>query len=154
VFGASVADFVASEEGRDVRNQAAVVLDSVGGGKENIAPQTAQLEPAQMKKTADRAMQLLTDLKRTMWDDVGVVRTRSGLESALEELNEMREEAIHLHATCPTLETAAVRDAAFSGYAVAQAALANKASVGAHCIVAYNVESDSDEEEQAAAAGQ
>jgi L-aspartate oxidase len=153
VFGASVADFVASEEGRDVRNQAAQVLSSSAEhGKNNAPSTTSSLEPANIENAAHRAMQLLTDLRRTMWDDVGVVRTPSGLENALEELNEIREEAVDLHATCVTLETAAVRDAAFSGYAVAQAALANRQSVGAHCIVP-DAESDSDEDELVSAAG-
>jgi L-aspartate oxidase len=153
VFGASVADFVASEEGRDVRNQAAQVLSSSAEhGKNNAPSTTSSLEPANIENAAHRAMQLLTDLRRTMWDEVGVVRTPSGLENALEELNEIREEAVDLHATCVTLETAAVRDAAFSGYAVAQAALANRQSVGAHCIVP-DAESDSDEDELVSAAG-
>jgi L-aspartate oxidase len=153
VFGASVADFVASEEGRNVQNQAAQVLQSVGGGVHHKNSATP-LEPAQMKNAVNRAVELLGDLKKTMWDDVGVVRTRSGLESGLVELDEFREEAIHLHATCPTLETAAVRDAAFAGHAVARAALANRASIGAHCIVPDgDVESESDEDEPVAAAG-
>jgi L-aspartate oxidase len=152
VFGASVADFVASEEGRNVRSEATQVLHSVGGGKHHENSATA-LESLQIEKTVHRAVELLAELKKTMWDDVGVVRTRSGLESALVELDQIREEAIHLHATCSTLETAAVRDAAFAGHAVARAALANRASIGAHCIVPDSeVESESDEDEPAMAA--
>jgi L-aspartate oxidase len=152
VFGASVADFVASEEGRNVRSEATQVLHSVGGGMNSESAATA-LEPLAIKKTVERAVELLAELKKTMWDDVGVVRTRSGLESAQVELDQIREEAIHLHKTCSTLETAAVRDAAFAGHAVARAALANKASIGAHCIVPdHEVESESDEDEPAMAA--
>lgn len=150
VFGASVADFVASEEGRNLRNQATQVLHSVGGGVHHDNSATS-LEPVHMEKAVQRAVELLAELKKTMWDDVGVVRTRSGLESALVELDQIREEAIHLHATCSTLETAAVRDAAFAGHAVACAALANRASIGAHCIVP-DAESESDEDEPVMAA--
>jgi L-aspartate oxidase len=154
VFGASVADFVGSEEGRDVRNETAQLLESVnsGTGFKNNVSNMASLEPVHIENAAHRAMQLLGELRRIMWDNVGVVRTPSGLKSALEELNEIREEAIDLHATYPTLETAAVRDAAYSGHAVADAALTNRTSVGAHCIVP-DAESDSDEDEPAAAAG-
>jgi hypothetical protein len=38
-------------------------------------------------------------------------------------------------AASPSLETAVMRDAAFAGYAFAQTALANRALVGAQCIV-------------------
>jgi aspartate oxidase len=88
-----------------------------------------------------------------MWDNVGVVRTPSGLEAALDQLSEIREEAMYLHAMCPTLETAAVRDAAFAGQAVTEAALANRTSAGAHFIVADESEdSDGEDDQQVAAA--
>jgi aspartate oxidase len=85
-----------------------------------------------------------------MWDNVGVVRNSRGLEIALEDLNDIRAEANKLHRMSPTLETAGVRDAAFAGLAVAEAAIANRESRGAHCIV--EPAEDSDEEEQQLAA--
>jgi len=96
-------------------------------------------------------MQLLRELRRTMWDYVGVVRTPGGLSTAVEDLVDIQQEANHLYATWSTLETAAVRDAAGAGLAVARAALANPQSAGAHCIVP-DAEVDSDDEDMAAAA--
>ena len=161
VFGAAVGDFVGSQEGQVLRDHAASAL-SVGpnglnglNGHVNGSHQSP-LEPTQIESTAHRAMQLLTSLRSVMWDHVGVVRTPSGLRIAKENLQSIREEADYLHATCPTLETAAMRDAAYAGVAVTEAALANRQSAGAHCLVPdpvmVNVEEDSyedsDEEEQ------
>ena len=83
-----------------------------------------------------------------MWDNVGVVRTPLGLEKALDEMGSIRQEARQLYSMCPTLETAAVRDAAYAGYAVAEAASHNQTSLGAHYIVPdEEEESESDEAE-------
>jgi hypothetical protein len=50
------------------------------------------------------------------------------------------------------LETAAVRDATCAGHAVALAAKANKTSAGAHCLVADEAMTDSDDEQDLAMA--
>ena len=71
---------------------------------------------------------------------------------ASEALGEIRDEATDLHQVCPTLETSAVRDAAFAGEAVAVASYRNRESAGAHYIVADGDDSDSDDEQQAVAA--
>jgi len=146
VFGATVADFVASAEGAEARGRAMSILE---GMPQPRPIKRSSLEPFHIENTAHRAMILLRSLRRTMWDYVGVARTPSGLETALEDLHEVRKEVAHLHAMCPTLETAAVRDAACAGYAVAQAALANRTSAGAHFIMAE--ESDNDEDMVASA---
>ena len=44
-------------------------------------------------------------------------------------------EACDLFERTPSMETAAIRDAAYAGEAVSKAALANRVSAGAHCIV-------------------
>ena len=62
-----------------------------------------------------------------------------------------RAEATKLHRTSPTLETSGLRDAAYAGLAVAEAALANRESAGAHCIIPDATDSDSDDEQVAAA---
>mmetsp|Transcript_28313 Transcript_28313/g.77727 ORF Transcript_28313/g.77727 Transcript_28313/m.77727 type:complete len:594 (-) Transcript_28313:85-1866(-) len=152
VFGASVSDFVGSEQGQDIRSQTAARIFSqmppIGNSRTR---NPASLEPLHIQNASDRAMKLLQELRRNMWDYVGVVRTPRGLETAMEELEDIRAEAEHIHATCPTLETAAVRDATCAGCVVASAANANQTSAGAHCI-APDSEVDSDEEEDAVAA--
>ncbi|KAL7567145.1 hypothetical protein ACA910_009471 [Epithemia clementina (nom. ined.)] len=176
VFGASVADFVGSDHGKEMGDCAASQLlvgengslpssfvSTSNGIHTNRRPtamkrrlswtmsSSSSLEPLHIENAAHRAMELLRSLRRTMWDHVGVVRTSNGLQTALEELHDIREEAEHLHTTWPTLETAAVRDAAHAGYAVAAAAHANPTSVGAHCVVP-DVEVESEEEMAIAAA--
>lgn len=149
VFGASVADFIGSSEGLGIRTEAGQKLQLLLRNQPRF--RSHSLEPSHIDNAAYKAMQKLCRLRRTMWDNVGVVRTSRGLQTALEDLNEIRSEANKLHRMCPTLETAGVRDAAFAGLAVAEAAIANRVSAGAHCILTDAAE-DSDEEEQVAAA--
>lgn len=152
VYGASVADYIGSSEGKEMRGEAGERLEAFL--RNNPTFRSVSLEPMNIENAAHRAMQKLKRLRRTMWDNVGVVRNTRGLETALEELNEIRAQATKLHRMSPTLETSGLRDAAYSGLAVAEAALANRESAGAHCLVTEpsGSESDSDEEEQAVAA--
>ena len=80
-----------------------------------------------------------------------MVRTPSGLSTAVEALEDIKKEATELHRICPTLESSAVRDAAVAGEAVAAASAANLQSAGAHYIVPDS-EDDSDDDEEAIAA--
>ena len=159
VFGASVADHCCgSEEGAAVRADAIHSLAThentsrAGRNSPNsMSNGWTRLEPTHIANAHHRASELLRQLRRTMWDYVGVVRTPSGLETAVDEMSVIRQEMEDLHATCPTLETAAVRDAACSGQAVAEAAVSNQTSAGAHFVVG-DAESDSDDEMEAAGA--
>lgn len=160
VFGASVADFVGSANGNELRQLSAtrflsdgyndVASTAAAGCRAWASRKRTSLEPLQIENAAHRAMQLLQRMRRTMWDYVGVVRTPSGLQVALEDLAEIRDEAEHLHATGATLETAAVRDAAYAGFEVAAAARVNENSIGSHFVV-RDPESDDDQEAMAAA---
>ena len=149
VFGASVADYIGSTEGNALQADAGDKLEAFL--LNNPQFRSVSLEPAHIETAAQKAMQKLKRLRRTMWDHVGVVRNQRGMETAIEELNEIRAEATKLHRMSPTLETSGLRDAAYAGLAVAEAALANRESKGAHCVVLDTVE-DSDDEEQVAAA--
>ena len=148
VFGGSVADFVGGEEGRILREQSNSVLNRVGG---KTSRHGSSLEPHHVEIAAHRASQLLGELRRLMWEHVGLVRTPSGLSSALDTLTEIREEAFDLYKLCPTLETTALRDAVCSGEAVTRASASNGQSAGAHYIIPDSVEDFSDDEEQVAA---
>ena len=163
VFGASVADFVGSPDGQHLGVDASTRLEASRSGelngdlvRSNFASRrqtsaSSSVEPLHIENAAHRAMHLLRTLRRTMWDNVGVVRTPSGLQSALEDLETIRAESENLHTACPTLETAAVRDAAHAGFAVALAANGNRSSIGAHCIVP-DAEVDNEEDIVMAAA--
>lgn len=156
VYGAAVADFVggavsgntkervssslASEEAFEMARSALASPASLeelryhyqvnGGGRpDNV------LVNGEAQICIDGADSLLGRIKKTMWDGVGVVRTPSGMATALEDLIDMKGEANELYRLCPTYETAAVRDAAVAGEAVARAALRNRVSRGAHTVM-------------------
>jgi L-aspartate oxidase len=148
VFGSSVADFVGGEEGRRLQEQSRTRMGSM---PERDITAKKSLEPMQFENAAHRAVQLLGQIRRVMWDHVGLVRTPSGLSTAIEALGEIRDEAVELHQLSPTPETCGVRDAAFAGEAVASASFANRESAGGHYIVP-DAEEDSDDEQQAIAA--
>lgn len=148
VFGASVADHVGSTEGRWQATEAAQAIAAFD--KTTSASRSSQqTTSATISANTDAkvlAMKLLRQLRRVMWDNVGVIRTVSGLNTALLELEVLKDQAELLHQTGPTLETAAVRDATCAGHAVAMSALANPKSVGAHCLLAAEEESDDEAE--------
>jgi len=146
VFGSSVADFVGSKEGLQLREESKATLTGIGGIRTRSE---SSLEPNQIYNAAHRAVQLLGEVRSIMWDNVGLVRTPAGLATALESLSEIRQEAFELHQICPTMETAALRDAACAGEEVARASAANTQSAGAHYIVPDAEEYSDDEEEVA-----
>lgn len=148
VFGSSVADFVGGEEGRELQEQARSRVNSM---PKRDSRTKNLLEPMKIENASQRAVQLLGQIRRVMWDHVGLVRNPSGLSTAMEALGEIRDEAVEVHQLSPTLETCGVRDAAFAGEAVASASLANRESAGGHYIVP-DAEEDSDDEQQAVAA--
>ncbi|KAL3911347.1 MAG: hypothetical protein SGILL_007314, partial [Bacillariaceae sp.] len=149
VFGASVADFIGgSEEGKALN---ATIQSRLESNATHLAHRrNSSLEPNQIENAAHRAVQLLQQVRRVMWDHVGLVRTPSGLSTALEALSDIQDEAMELHQLCPTLETSGVRDAACSGRAVAAASSSNPQSAGAHYVVQDSEEYSDDEEEVAA----
>jgi L-aspartate oxidase len=147
VFGGSVADFVGSEEGKTLQEESKNILKGIGGTRSR----QHSLDPNQIYSAAHRAVQLLGQVRRIMWDNVGLVRTPSGLGAALEGLSEIRGEAFDLHHICPTLETTALRDAVCAGEEVTKASCANRQSAGAHYVIP-DAEEYSDDDEEAVAA--
>jgi L-aspartate oxidase len=156
VFGASVADFVGGDnEGKDAHERCREHLDRIAQWEKSSVrfhrDTSHPLEPQQIHNTAHRALQLLGQVRRVMWNHVGLVRTPSGLSTALEALADIKSEATHLHQICPTLESSAVRDAVVAGEAVAAASAANSQSAGAHYMIADS-EEDSDDDDEAVVA--
>lgn len=148
VFGGSVADFVGSDEGRLLLEESKTLLAGIDG---TTSRRTSSLEPHYVEIAAQRASELLGELRRLMWEHVGLVRTPSGLSTALDGLADIREEAFDLYRLCPTLETTALRDAVCSGEEVARASASNGQSAGAHYIIPDSGEySDEDEDHVAA----
>ncbi|CAJ1930701.1 unnamed protein product [Cylindrotheca closterium] len=147
VYGASVADFVGSDMGRELHSKSTERLSNRAnaGFDLNVGATAENLET-----TAMRATQLLSQVRRVMWDNVGLVRTTSGLAGAIDSLNELQQEAVELHEKTPLMETIGLRDAACSGQAVAQAAIGNKVSAGGHYL--SDAEEFSDDDDEAAVA--
>jgi len=151
VFGASVADFIGgSEKGKELEEISRNRLDTVAMSNADIHQnRSSSLEQKQIGNTnSNRAVQLLGQVRRVMWNNVGLVRTPSGLSSAMEALTDIQAEATELHQICPSLETSSVRDAACAGKLVATASAANRQSAGTHYVVPDGaVEEFSDDEE-------
>jgi len=153
VYGGAVGDYVGqAEQGGLVHEILKDTLNSSQEAREHIRAWqggSASMKAADVANSKEGANALLQKLKRIMWDHVGVVRTPIGLTHAASKLAEIKEEACDLFEKNACVETVGIRDAAFAGEAVAQAALANRVSAGAHCVVlespeASNVEADSD----------
>jgi L-aspartate oxidase len=141
VFGAAVADFVGKGEGQMIGEQARMLL---ARKTFNRAIKT------EYKDDSSTAVKLLGQLKKCMWDNVGVVRTPASLAEARDIIRDIKNEASDLFEERPSRQTTALRDAAFAGEAVAEAAAANRVSVGAHCIVLEGEDSDYDDQSAAA----
>ena len=155
VYGAAVADFVGAAPDAEEALEGTMSALNSPAGLDELAHQSRstdgrRLDNGRADATMGRASELLADIRRTMWNGVGVVRTPAGLREALDLLDDMNTEALELFDACPTHETAAARDAACAGQAVAAAALANRESRGAHCIESeegsWNGDEEGDEE--------
>ncbi len=97
-------------------------------------------------KISRDALSILANLKSLMWENVGVVRTPAKLADAVSELSAICDQADRLwmeNGRSAGWEVVALRDASRAGLAVAESALANRVSGGAH----YVVLDDDDEEE-------
>jgi L-aspartate oxidase len=154
VFGASVADYAGTNDGRQQAKEALQIINTLPNGT-TTSYSSVSTSSENLNQDNNTAKQLLQQLKRTMWDYVGVTRTVSGLNMATTILEDLQEQAEEIFQSTKSYEVAAVRDATCAGHAVALAAQANRQSVGAHCIVPDHtqssatavVESESDDEE-------
>jgi L-aspartate oxidase len=137
VFGASVADYVGTTTTIQSKNEASQIIA-------NLQSTTVSSDIATATKSSGKNVQqdkitanhLLQQLKRVMWDHVGVVRTVSGLNTAIHIISELQQQADDLfHYGTKCVDVVAVRDATYAGHAVAVAAQSNHRSIGAHCII-------------------
>lgn len=100
-------------------------------------------------KVSQEALSILAHLKSLMWENVGVVRTPAKLSNAVSELSAICDQADRLWMEngggSAGWEVIALRDASRAGLAVAESALANRVSGGAHYVV---LDEEDDEEEE------
>ena len=98
------------------------------------------------KKEEERASAILQQLKSVMWDHVGVVRSKSGLEGACVSLFDIQKEADEIYKHAPSnVESFMLRDASYAGLAVANAALQNNQSRGAHYLAEESCDADDEQ---------
>jgi len=160
VFGAAVSDFIGgSEEGTQSQEILSETVEDMRNSGNSYRKESNVASYNLAQRNSKAAVWLLSKLRQTMWDKVGVVRTPSGTLDAVEMLGGIRQEACDLYDEAPTLETAGLRDAAYSGEAVARAASMNQKSAGAHFITqdtssAVPMEDDSEDEIDAREASQ
>jgi len=129
VYGASVAHFVGTNKERNLEI-AGIVNEKV---KNDFTTKKKNIKKSNILYV-EKSNQLLSTLKEIMWDHVGVIRTKLGLQHALLNIEKLREEADYLFEKSPCMETSALRDAVWAGRAVSQAALYNSVSKGSHFI--------------------
>lgn len=152
VFGAAVSDFIGgSEIGKETHKILSETVSNMHISNDAYKKESNVASYNLAQRNSKAAAWLLTKLRQTMWNNVGVVRTPSGTEDAVEMLGGIRQEACDLFDEAPTMETAGLRDAAFSGEAVAMAASKNRISAGAHFItedvaISHRPHEDSEDE--------
>mmetsp|Transcript_11031 Transcript_11031/g.12790 ORF Transcript_11031/g.12790 Transcript_11031/m.12790 type:complete len:643 (-) Transcript_11031:84-2012(-) len=140
VYGGAIGDFVGTaEQGGELHHQLKDILSTRGIRKELVDKtrtmnERKSTDSEELSRNKEGATDLLSKLRRIMWDHVGVVRTPMGLNHAASLISEIQEEACHLFEKTPIMETAGIRDASYAGEAIALAALNNRVSAGAHCI--------------------
>jgi len=164
VYGASVGEMVAGVV-KDESDSAALeerekVMETMHHARHAIEQRLVMEEQQQQlsssssvadERITQEATSILAHLKSLMWDNVGVVRTPTKLDLAVSELTAIRDQADRLwEEDGAGWEVVALRDAAYAGLAVADAALANQVSGGAHHVVLDEEDkdgSDDDDEE-------
>lgn len=140
VYGGAAGDFVGRpEQGGLVHEILKETLHRSSETRDQIREwqdgKSLKKNSAEAENGKEGSKELLKKVRRIMWDHVGVVRTPIGLTHAMSKLAEIKEEASDLMRKNPCVETVGIRDAAYAGESVTQAALANRVSAGAHCIV-------------------
>ena len=165
VYGASVGEMVAGvvndvsddkalenrERAMEMMHQARYAIEQRLAMEQSLSNNNTNTSSTPDDAMRKEATAILTNLKSIMWDNVGVVRTPSKLEMAVSELSAIRTEADQLWNNSnggAGWEVVALRDAAHSGLAVAESALANRVSGGAHYVVLEETESEGSDDEE------
>lgn len=130
VFGASAAEYI----GEKFNNSSTSPIPS--SNEEKLEADDVNLSEAVVMHHGKKAQDIITQVRRTMWEEVGIVRTPEGLNSAQTNLRRLNDEAEMLFSEVKTsLAVIAARDASLAGLTVSESAAANNVSAGAHCVV-------------------
>jgi len=91
----------------------------------------------------------MAEIRRTLWQDVGVVRRPEGLAHASRHLRRVEAEVLRFYAsTRLSKETVSLRNAAETARLIARAAARNTQSIGTHYVESDEGEEEGEEEEQ------
>lgn len=135
VFGAAVSDFIGGTgKGEELQEILTETVNDMRNSGDSYKKESNVPSYTLAQRNSKASAWLLNKLRQTMWEKVGVVRSPEGTLDAVEMLGGIRQEACDLFDKAPTMETAALRDVAYSGEAVATAASLNRKSAGAHFI--------------------
>lgn len=130
VFGASAAEYI----GEQFSGNNGKVSKSSRPYEEVLKDTNKDILTDKVKtEMEEEAQKILTQVRRVMWNQVGIARTSNGLYDAkhsLKSLNSMAEELFNSGLQTPAI--VAARDASLSGLCVAESAAANSVSAGAH----------------------
>lgn len=116
-------------------NQAAWHITERAGLLTEAKPDQIQRWGRPEKRAADlaRLERLSRRVKQVMWDQVGLVRTTTGLSRAYHELSQLRKEVERLYlASAPTESLVGLRNLVQVARLISAAALANEQSLGCH----------------------
>ncbi|CAM9743206.1 unnamed protein product [Ascophyllum nodosum] len=142
VWGCSIADHLADSSMPDSRNGLAASADLHGVLPPNIPGDGV---PLVHREVVDSAWK---NIRKTLWEDVGVVRKTSGLHDAAQRLSHVASHCGNLYKThALSLDTVELRNGAQTGALVAMAAANNPCSVGTHFV--ENCEEDADHHHEA-----
>lgn len=137
VFGASAAEFIGKRytEGDSSVIPCEEIVTSLN---------ERSFSDAARNEMENKAMDILTQVRKTMWDHVGIARSSDGLFNAQQTLSALNQEAEDLYRTSgmQTPAIVAARDASMAGLSVAESAAANSVSAGAHYMIDEDVGSE------------
>ena len=91
----------------------------------------------------------MAEIRRTLWEDVGVVRRPEGLAHASRHLRRVEAKVLRFYvSTRLSKETVSLRNAAETARLIARAAARNTQSIGTHYVKSDEGEEEGEEEEQ------
>lgn len=155
VWGVAIADNLAAlrREGKDARLASLaenLPLAPISHSQQDGRWKKEKLPPADLQQVEA----YMAEIRRTLWEHVGVVRRPDGLAYASGALRKL-EETVHAYYASTQLckETVSLRNAVETARLIARAAARNEESIGTHYVEADQPEEQVNEEEPMEAMG-
>ncbi|GAB5031659.1 l-aspartate oxidase [Nannochloropsis oceanica] len=150
VWGVAIAEQLKTARAGKDGEKAAIAISNMAQ-KAELAPLGHSVNGANQSLPAAKPEQVdayMAEIRRTLWENVGVVRRPEGLEHASCYLRRIEAEVLRFYAsTRLSKETVSLRNAAETARLIARAAARNTQSIGTHYVESDEGE-EADEEEQ------